>query len=46
MVGLTVIREDSLPYEFDKIAAAVYEKLGQMDENEAQKYLEMMMPMK
>ena len=24
----------------------VYEKLGQMDENEAQKYLEMMMPMK
>ena len=23
-----------------------YEKLGQMDENEAQKYLEMMMPMK
>lgn len=32
MVGLTVIREDSLPYEFDKIAAAVYEKLGQKDE--------------
>ena len=31
MVGLTVIREDSLPYEFDKIAAAVYEKLGQKD---------------
>jgi len=24
----------------------LYEKLGQMDENEAQKYLEMMMPMK
>ena len=31
MGGLTVIREDSLPYEFDKIADAVYKKLGQTD---------------
>lgn len=29
---LTVIREDSEPYEFDKIAEAVYKKLGQTDE--------------
>lgn len=29
---LTVIREDSEPYEFDRIAEAVYKKLGQTDE--------------
>lgn len=31
MTDFTVIRNDSLPYEFDEIAKATYDKLGQKD---------------